>query len=100
MKINSKVKVITPPLDNIETKGYVDKGASATVVDGRQEFPDLYTEFLKKFKNDQDVLFSGDFIWIKWNRNDPKWHGRIDGLYLRHRFVKIKRLINSSRVLN
>jgi hypothetical protein len=96
MKPGAIVKLLIPPMDHVEKKGSVDRGALARIVCGPDEFPYLYKKLEEQLGDCAQM-----FIWIKWMQNDPRWHGRIDGAYAESRFCEIgKRMINSNRVLN
>jgi hypothetical protein len=96
VKPGAIVKVLIPPLDNIQKKGAVDKGALARVVYGPEKFPYLYKKLAERV-GDQ----AQEFIWVKWVQNDPRWHGRIDGAYSKDRFCEVgRKMINTNRVLN
>jgi hypothetical protein len=88
MKINSVVRVIIPPTEQNDSKGIVEKGALAIVVDGLKEFPDLYYKLKKSIEDDID-----EFIFVRWIREDIRWKGRIDGAYAKNRFKEIKNKI-------
>lgn len=89
MKVGSVVRVAIPPEDNVESKGSVERGAMAVVVDGKEKFPRLYQEFVKRIKNHID-----EFVWVEWVKSDNRWKGRIDGAYAKWRFIHL-RIINS-----
>jgi hypothetical protein len=61
-------------------------GAQATVV-GPRRFPDLYDQleaYLRNFGRAKEDM--AEFVWVSWDRSDPKWNGQADGAYSRHRF--------------
>jgi hypothetical protein len=88
MRIGAVLKVMIPPTDDVEAKGEVEPGALAVVVDGSQQFPDLYKELLRRVKED-----ANEFVWVEWVRTDDRWKGRVDGAYAKWRF-------NSLRIVN
>jgi len=91
MKPGSIVKLKLDRMAEIHNKGYVKEGALAEVVDGPLEFPDLYKELVERI----GPLLAEEFIWVRWVQSDPRWHGRIDGAYIKCRFNDLP-----DRVLN
>ena len=90
MKPGSVVKLRLSRMAEKNTKGYVEEGALAEVVDGPSEFPELYEELVERAG-----VVAGEFIWVRWVQSDPRWHGRIDGAYIKCRFDDLP-----DRVLN
>lgn len=60
------------------TQSKHDPGCIAKVVDGKFKFPKLYKELQTKVS---DVDFD-EFIWVVWNKKDPRWKGSQDGAYM------------------
>jgi len=89
IKINSIVKLKIPPTDDPEIKGKVNVGALGVCVDGKKKFPELYKSVIKKVGYVPD-----DFVWIEWLKCDPRYDGRIDGLYWELRFDIVKNELN------
>lgn len=90
MEPGSIVKLIISSMSEKSSKGSVDVGALAEVVDGPKEFPELHKELVERVGD-----ISKEFIWVRWIQADPRWHQRIDGAYFKHRFENL-----SNRVLN
>jgi hypothetical protein len=82
--------IVELELDQPRNQWLARPGAKATVVDGRKRFPDLWDrlhEYLRNFgQADEDI---GEFIWVVWDRKDPKWNGQADGAYTKHRFQEV-----------
>lgn len=82
--------VVELELDQPRNQWLARPGAKATVVDGKKRFPDLWDRLHEHLRNfgqaDEDI---GEFIWVVWDRNDPKWNGQADGAYTKHRFLEV-----------
>ena len=97
MRPGSLVKLTIPDMDNADKKGSVEKGALARVVNGYDEFPYLHKKLVDMIGDQAE-----EFLWVKWDKRDPRWHGRVDGAYHSCRFCDAKRkmIINTNKVLN
>lgn len=73
------------------------KGAQATVVDGKVEFPETYRKYTSVYgKQKQMLLSKGDIIFIQWNKADPRYFGAEDGDYYSFPFVKFQKNSNTN----
>ena len=97
MKPGTLVKLMIPEMDNTDKKGSVEKGALARVVNGYDEFPYLHKKLAERLGDKAE-----EFLWVRWDKSDFRWNGRVDGAYHSCRFcdVKRKKVINTNRVLN
>jgi hypothetical protein len=61
-------------------------GARATIVDGKKTFPELYDKLVRLLTNMGTLDDVKDFLWLEWDRSDPRWHQQTDGAYHKTRF--------------
>lgn len=78
--------IVELELNKPANKWKAQPGARAEVVDKRR-FPDLHNqleEYLRNFGEPEKDM--EEFIFVVWDRNDPKWNGQPDGAYTKYRF--------------
>ena len=63
-------------------KDTATSGAVAITVDGKKEFPKLYSDLCSKMPQD-DIE---NFIAVVWDKSNINYHGAIDGYYMKQRF--------------
>jgi hypothetical protein len=82
--------IIELEVDGPKNKWTAKVGARATVVDGKKRFPELHDqleEYLRNFGSlDKDIE---EFIFVVWDRNDPRWNKQPDGAYTKYRFREV-----------